>query len=505
MTFGSGDGGVWALQPRTGKPIWWFMLSRRGLNVSPVVSDDKVFMAHAEENMDNVTQGAIVRIDGTGSGDITKTGEDWRAAGMDGKSSPLLVDGRLYACDDGGKMFVLAAQTGQEICKPAKLIGTIVRSSPVYGDGKIYISTTSAWHIFQPTPDGVKLIHKLRLSEEDEVSGSPAISHGRIYLPTGGHMYCLGRKDQKPSADERPAPPPETPAGKDDKPAQVQVTPCDVLLRPGDTRQFVVKLYNARGQLLKQTPAQFTLDGPGEIDASGKYVAASPARHTGTIVTAKVGDLTGQARIRVVPPLPWKFDFSDGQVPATWIGARYRHQTREVDGNKVMVKVTTIPKGTRSQSWMGPTDLHDYTIQADVLGVPAQAPGSDVIKLADAGLIAQRYTLDLMGASQQVQIRSWTPQIDTRFSKSVPFAWKPNTWYTMKFQAVTAGSTTLLKGKVWPRDEKEPDAWTVEAVDDTGNLNGSPGLFGNANEAEILYDNILVTPNGPSATAAAGE
>ena len=180
------------------------------------------------------------------------------------------------------------------------------------------------------------------------------------------------------------------------------------------------------------------------------------------------------------------------------------HQTREVDGNKVMVKVTTIPKGTRSQSWMGPTDLHDYTVQADVLGVPAQSPGSEVVKLADAGLIAQRYTLDLMGAKQQVQIRSWTPQIDTRFSKSVPYAWVPNKWYSLKFQAVTAGSTTLLKGKVWPRDEKEPDDWTIEAVDETGNMNGSPGLFGNANEAEILYDNISVTPNGAPGAASTG-
>ncbi len=495
MTVGSGDGAVWALQPRTGKPIWWFQLSRRGLNVSPVVSDDKVYMAHAEENTDNTTQGAIVQLDGTGAGDVTKTAERWRAAGMDGKSSPLLVDGRLYACDDGAKLFVLDAKTGEEICKPIKLIGTIVRASPVYADGKIYICSTNGWHVFQPTADGLKPIQKLRLTDDDEVSGSLAISHGRIYLPTTGQMYCLGRKDQKPSADARPAPPQETPAGKDDKPAQVQVTPGDVLLRSGDTQKFTVGLYNARGQLLRQSPAKFTLDGPGEIDANGKFVAASGAQHSGTIVTAKVGDLTGRARIRVVPPLPWKFDFSDGQVPATWIGARYRHQIRDVDGNKAMVKITTIPKGARSQSWMGPTDLHDYTVQADVLGIPAQAPGSDVIKIPDVGLIGQRYTFDLMGAKQQVQLRSWTPQIDTRFSKSVPFAWKPNTWYTLKFQVVTAGSTALLKGKVWPRGEKEPEAWTIEAVDEVGNLNGSPGLFGNAQEAEILYDNITVTPN----------
>jgi outer membrane protein assembly factor BamB len=499
LTFGSGDGAVWAFQPRTGKPIWWYQLSRRGLNVSPVVENDKVYMAHAEENMDNSTQGAIVALDGSGSGDVTKTGELWRAAGMDGKSSPLLVDGRVYACDDGGKMFVIDAKTGEEVCKPAKLIGSIVRSSPIFGDGKIYISTTVAWHIFQPTEDGVKLIHKLRLPGTNEVSGSPAISHGRIYLPTSGHLFCIGRKDQKPSADPMPAAPAESAAAQDDAPAQVQVTPFDSLLKPGDSQQFTVRLYNARGQLLKSSAATFTLAGPGEIDSSGKYVAASEPRHTATIVTAKVGDLAGQARIRVVPPLPWKFDFSDGEVPVTWIGARYRHQVRDVDGEKVMVKVTTIPKGTRSQTWMGQTDLHDYTVQADVQGVLTNN------KLPDAGVIAQRYTFDLMGASQQVQIRSWTSQLDNRFSKSLPFPWQAGKWYTIKFQAATDGAKAVLKGKVWPRDEKEPSEWTIEAVDEVGNLSGSPGLFGNANDCEILIDNVSVTPSGAAAVASAGE
>ncbi len=76
LVFGSGDGGVYAFQPRTGKPIWGFQLSRRGINVSPVVSDYNVFIAHAEENNDNSTMGAIVRIDGSESGDVTKIGRD---------------------------------------------------------------------------------------------------------------------------------------------------------------------------------------------------------------------------------------------------------------------------------------------------------------------------------------------------------------------------------------------------------------------------------------------
>ncbi len=66
----------------------------------------------------------------------------------------------------------------------------------------------------------------------------------------------------------------------------------------------------------------------------------------------------------------------------------------------------------------------------------------------------------------------------------------------MKLQASTSGEKAVLKGKVWPRGEKEPDKWTIEGVDELGNLRGSPGLFGNANDSEIWIDNIKVTPNG---------
>jgi outer membrane protein assembly factor BamB len=504
LVFGSGDGGVHAFQPRTGKPIWTFQLSARGINVSPVVEGDRVYIAHAEENyLERTTMGAIVGIDGSQTGDkdadgkpvfdsgepvITKGGELWRAQGMVGKSSPLVVDGRVYAFDDGGKLYVVDAKSGKALGKPVKMVGTIMRSSPVYADGKIFACTTSAWHVFEPTANGAKLVKKMRLPEDDEVSGSPIVSHGRIYLPTGAHLYCIGTADQKTASTARPEPVVETPLGKDDQPALAQVVPAEVLLKPGAHQKFAVRLFNARGQYLKDSPAKFSLSGPGEISKEGKYLAASTPSHTATILTANVGDLRAVARIRVVPDLPWKFDFSDGEVPITWVGARYRHLVRDVDGDKSMVKVTTIPKGTRSQSWMGQPDFHDYTIQADVRGAITHE------KLPDAGLIAQRYTLDLMGASQQVQIRSWTPQLG-RFSKSVPFPWKPNTWYTMKFRAATDNGKAVLKGKVWKRGETEPPQWTIEAVDEAPNLIGSPGLFGNANDSEITYDNILVTAN----------
>jgi len=503
MVFGSGDGAVWAFQPRTGKPIWSYQLSRRGLNVSPIVADNKVYTGHAEENNDNTTMGGVLCIDGSGTGDMTTGGTIWRNDGMVGKSSPLLIDGRVYAFDDGGKVYTFDAKTGKPVGKPTKLIGTIVRSSPLFADGKIYICSTSAWHVFEPTKDGLKKIHQLRLNGEDEVTGSPICSHGRIYLPTGSQMLCLGTKDQKPSADPIPPAPKETPASPSDEATILQVVPAESLVKPGEKVKFTVRAFNARGQFLSETKADYSLDGPGEVDNGGQFTAASGQDHTITIVKATSGKLTAEARVRVVPPLPWKFNFNEiplaagptgrleGEPPVTWVGARYRHKIRELDGEKVMVKVTTIPKGTRSQSLMGPVDLHDYTIQADVRGALTNN------KLPDAGVIAQRYTFDLMGASQQVQIRSWTPQLH-RFSKSVPYKWSPNTWYTLKFQASTQDGKAILKGKVWPRGEKEPAEWTVEAVDEAPNLIGSPGLFGNANDSEIYIDNISVTPNSAS-------
>jgi outer membrane protein assembly factor BamB len=526
MVLDSADGSVWAFQPRTGKPIWNFQMSKRGINVSPTVIGDEVFAAQAEENLDQRTQGSLTCFTGTGEGDITKTNEKWHLTGvMDGKSSPLVFDGRVYSADDSGNLYIADAETGKLIGgRPTRLLGTIVRSSPLAADGKIYLCSTTGWHVMQPTPTGVKFLSKMRLPEKDEVSGSLAVSHGKIYLPTGAALYCLGKKDVKPSATPIPPQPREEPAGKDDKPAWVQLTPGELLLKPGEQKKLSVLTFNAKGQRL---PAKSELNVTG--DTSGKPSAK--------VFTATVGDIKGEVRARTIPPLTWKFDFNDielkpdpnnpnapptGEPPLTWIGARYRHKIMEKDGDKVMVKITTIPRGTRSQCWMGPPDMHDYTIQADLRGqrttqpagaavaVSSDATGAEVnssssesqaLGLPDMGLVAQRYTLDMMGNSQQLQIRSWPPQVARRFSKTIPFHWDGDKWYTVKFSASAENGKAVLRGKVWPRGEKEPDKWTIEAVDDVPNLRGSPGLFGQSNISEIYIDNVVVTPNNVTATA----
>ena len=55
--------------------------------------------------------------------------------------------------------------------------------------------------------------------------------------------------------------------------------------------------------------------------------------------------------------------------------------------------------------------------------------------------------------------------------------------------------TALVQGKVWPRDAAEPKEWTVEFEDNAPQMQGSPGLYGDAKEAEFFVDNLTVTPN----------
>lgn len=513
MVFCSCDGSVWAFQPRTGKPLWSYRMSRRGISTTPVVHGDMVYACQGEETLDNRTMGSVAAINGVvergaKSGEVPQAKAKWLVKGIAaGKGSPVLHDGRLYVADDGANLHALDAETGKRITpRPTKLVGTMLSSSPVFADGKIYVMSTGALNILAPIETGLKSVFKTRLNTQDIIIGSPAISHGRVYLPLPTGLYCLGTKDHKPQATERPAPPKEEPAGTNDKPAWVQVVPNEVLLRPGEKQQFAARLFNDRGQFLKESDAEFSLAGPGEVSEGGAYTAASASNHTATIVTAKVGELTGKARIRVIPPLPWAFDFEsiklaedqktkrvEGEPPLTWVGARYRHKVRDVDGERVMVKVTYILKGTRSQMWMGHADLHDYTIQADLKG------SQEDNQLPDMGVIAQRYTLDMMGQSQKLQIRSWPPQVATHLGKEERFEWKPNAWYTVKFRASTQGSgderRVLLQGKVWLRGETEPTKWSIEAIDETPNLVGSPGFYGDATNAEVYIDNVRVTPN----------
>jgi hypothetical protein len=419
---------------------------------------------------------------------------------MIGKSAPVLVDGKLYCADDGGKLFIVDAETGETLF-PRKSLGTVMRASLLYADGKIYtLEANGRWYVLKPDEDqGVEIVSRGRFADA-ECHASPIAVNGRVYIVTTAGVYCLEDESKEKGYAEPPPAEEEAPASGNDPVALVQVTPAELLMRPGDSQQLRVRLFNANGQLIREaqpSEVKFAVEGPATVSSEGVLQPNPDAVHQAVYITAAVGDVAGQSRIRIVPDLAWKFDFEGlKDLPVTWVGARYRHVIRNVDGSNLAVKITTIPKGTKSRSWMGHPDLHDYTIQAEVRGAAAGA------KQPDIGLIAQGYTLDMQGDHQQLEIRTWDAQRSSpdrpflRMARQVPFEWKPNTWYVMKFSASNEGGKAVLQGKVWPKGEKEPARWAIEAIDDQPQTQGAPGLYGEATNAEIFLDNITVTPHG---------
>ena len=498
MVAGSGDGDVYGIQPRTGKILWSHALSRRGINTSAVIDDNgQVYASHGEENPRGTMMGAVVRIDAAAAGEGSQSAEVWRTEELTvGKSSPLLVGDRLCVVEDSSRLHVLDTSSGEEVGKPLKL-GTAMKSSLLYADGKIYAATVSGIvHILRLTDAGMESVFKVRLPKGHDVGGSMIAAGGCVYLPTTGGLYCLA--DREDVAEVATTFGHAASSGKPKVLAtsataatitQLQLIPAEAIVKPGDPIAFAVKAFDATGDPVEVSSSdlRFETTGDATIGNSGNFVAGNDSPHAAATISVHLNDVTATARIRVIPPLPWQFDFTPGEVPVTWIGARYRHEARTVDGEPMIVKVTTIPKGTRSQTWFGPTDLHDYTVTTDVKAQTGTA------KLPDMGVIAQRYTLDLMGESQQLQIRTWAAQL--RMAKSVPVDWKAGIWYTLKFNASIENGIAVLKGKVWPRDKAEPTDWTVTATDEAANIVGSPGLFGNATNAEIFIDNVTVVSN----------
>src|SRR5262249_30069897 len=132
LVVGSGDGGVYGFQPRTGKKIWGQQVSKRGINVSPLVDGTRVYVCTGEVNIDNSATCKVACFDGAGA----TPKEHWRQDGIEaGFASPTIADGVLYVMDNKGKLHALDAMTGKPQWKRPFSAGTIGKASVVYGDG----------------------------------------------------------------------------------------------------------------------------------------------------------------------------------------------------------------------------------------------------------------------------------------------------------------------------------------------------------------------------------
>jgi outer membrane protein assembly factor BamB len=489
---GASDGVTHAIKPQTGEPVWKYEISKRGLNTGVVVHGTTAILTHSEENLDSNEMGMMVAVDASSKGEIKKEQVKWTIYGWQGGFSSPLIDGdRVYQVDNGANLGAFDVKSGKQLW--LQNLGTIQKASPVLADGKLYVGTENGkFFILKPSATGAEILDQDQLGTEaqpEAIIASPAVSNGRVFLVTDSNVYAIGKKSRSQPGGPSTGNP--VPAAANSV-AHVQVVPTELILRPGDKVKFNARLFDERGVFIREeSGASWSLDNLKGTIADGQLsVATDPLPQAG-LVKATVGGVTGAAGVRVFPPLPWNEDFDSlavDTIPPTWVNSTLKFTVREVNSNKVLVKTTGGSSLlSRARAYFGPSDLANYTVEADVFGTQKRR------QQGDAGVIAQRYVLAIYGNSQMLHLEPWQPE--TERSVSIPFAWKQDTWYRLKLQVENLPDGKVrARGKAWLASENEPAAWMIERIDPIPNRQGAPGVFGNA-LSEVYFDNLKVYSN----------
>jgi outer membrane protein assembly factor BamB len=104
--------------------------------------------------------------------------------------SPLVHEGLVYLCGESGILTCLQANTGKELYQE-RLHRARYRASPVYADGKLYCTARDGTITVVAAGPKFQLLAVNQLP--DQISGSPAISNGTIYLRGFEALYAIGQ------------------------------------------------------------------------------------------------------------------------------------------------------------------------------------------------------------------------------------------------------------------------------------------------------------------------
>jgi outer membrane protein assembly factor BamB len=528
----TGDGSVVCVNARTGEPLWRVGLFRAGINATVLVhKEDQVVAIYGTPY--ELGQMVALKLPEVlparpGAGPVVLERpqlERWALDISSSASSPILAGDTIYTVAEKGDLCAVDANTGA--LKWKLKLGIEERNAcPLYADGKLYVpmlddpavkgggegeaGTKGALYIIKPTEKEGEILCHAEL--DGRCFGTPVAYDGRLYLQTTRHLYCWGRPGHNPGvpADTQTKPwPAAGPA------TELQVIPSEVLLHPGEKVALRVRSLDANGLTVEQKldPSQLKWSSyvpatakvksvmKGHVNARGELAAdPDPAPSAGAFEVAW-GDLKGYLRGRVMPNLPIRQDFeslalvetnlTDGAAfaypPLPWIGARFKFEVREQDGSRVLAKTIENKFFQRGTVFLGTPEMKHYTIEADVMS------DGNRRKMSEVGVINQRYLVVLKGNEQKLEVNSNLE----RLRVSEDFKWSPHVWYRLKTRVDGQGDgSVVVRAKAWPREQPEPEKWTLEVPHRTGHATGAPGLFGfSPQEMRVYIDNISVTPD----------
>ena len=169
---------VSSYNPETGKELWHIDCLSGEVGPSAGYADGMVFAANEYSKMVAIKSGNTPQI-------------LWEADEfLPEVSSPLAINGLLYIATSYGVFACYDAKSGVKLW--SQEYGDLFYASPVYADGKVYITDMSGkTHIVQASRE-YQLIGTPELGEKSVCS--PVFMEGQVYMRGMDHLYCIGSK-----------------------------------------------------------------------------------------------------------------------------------------------------------------------------------------------------------------------------------------------------------------------------------------------------------------------
>jgi len=141
-------------------------------------------------NLFDVARNVVLAIKPGATGDATRTHVAWEyRRHIPFCASPLFFNKTLFTVKDGGILTSLDAQSGKPLLTKRVPGAGNYYSSPVAGDGKVYLLDQKGRLSVISGEGKWKVLHRAQFGEE--TYATPALVDGRIYLRTNGHLYCF--------------------------------------------------------------------------------------------------------------------------------------------------------------------------------------------------------------------------------------------------------------------------------------------------------------------------
>jgi outer membrane protein assembly factor BamB len=214
VIMGQGDGRVRAYEAQTGKKLWEFDTNpkdsvwpktRNEIISTPVIYEDKVYIANGQDPEHGEGVGHMYCIDATKRGDITQTGMIWHYDKIRRSiSTPAIRDGLVYEPDFSGFLHCLDAKTGQVYWTHDMFAA--VWGSPLLADGKLYLGDEDGDVVIMQAGKQKKVLAEMNMGSS--VYSTPVPANGVLFISNRNQLFALAANatvaaPAKPSASQK--------------------------------------------------------------------------------------------------------------------------------------------------------------------------------------------------------------------------------------------------------------------------------------------------------------